>query len=46
MISIQAPQTYLNRDGVIRSVVEYAAPYAITILIITSPQALKSTSEA
>ncbi|MDY4379864.1 iron-containing alcohol dehydrogenase family protein [Pectobacterium brasiliense] len=46
MIAIQAPQTYLNRDGVIRSVGEYAAPYASTILIITSPQAWKSTSEA
>ncbi|ATV43276.1 iron-containing alcohol dehydrogenase family protein [Pectobacterium brasiliense] len=45
MIAIQAPQTYLNRDGVIRSVGEYAAPYASTILIITSPQAWKSTSE-
>ncbi|MDX6914126.1 iron-containing alcohol dehydrogenase family protein [Pectobacterium carotovorum] len=46
MIAIQAPQTYLNRDGVIRSVGEYAAPYARTILIITSPQAWKVTSEA
>ncbi|MFJ5387603.1 iron-containing alcohol dehydrogenase family protein [Pectobacterium sp. CHL-2024] len=46
MIAIQAPQTYLNRDGVIRSVGEYAAPYASTILIITSPQAWKSTSES
>ncbi|MCL6359987.1 iron-containing alcohol dehydrogenase family protein [Pectobacterium polaris] len=46
MIAIQAPQTYLNRDGVIRSVGEYTAPYASTILIITSPQAWKVTSEA
>ncbi|AIA70471.1 putative glycerol dehydrogenase [Pectobacterium atrosepticum SCRI1043] len=46
MIAIQAPQTYLNRDGVIRSVGEYAAPYASTILIITSPQAWKTTADA
>ncbi|MEI7266353.1 iron-containing alcohol dehydrogenase [Pectobacterium versatile] len=46
MIAIQAPQTYLNRDGVIRSVGEYAAPYASTVLIITSPQAWKTTSDA
>ncbi|WP_350316909.1 iron-containing alcohol dehydrogenase family protein [Pectobacterium aroidearum] len=46
MIAIQAPQTYLNRDGVIRSVGDYAAPYANTILIITSPQAWKTTADA
>ena len=46
MIAIQAPQTYLNRDGVIRSVGDYAAPYASTILIITSPQAWKTTADA
>ncbi|MEH2920052.1 iron-containing alcohol dehydrogenase family protein [Samsonia erythrinae] len=46
MIAIQAPQTYLNRDGVIRSVGEYAAPHARTLLIITSSQAWKATSDA
>ncbi|MBN3080442.1 iron-containing alcohol dehydrogenase family protein [Pectobacterium polaris] len=46
MIAIQAPQTYLNRDGVIRSVGDYTAPYASTILIITSPQAWKTTADA
>lgn len=39
MIAIQAPQTYLNRDGLIAEVGDFIEPLASRILIITSPQA-------
>ncbi|MFC3396102.1 iron-containing alcohol dehydrogenase family protein [Brenneria rubrifaciens] len=45
MIAIQAPDTYLNRNGVIRSVGEFITPLAKTLLIVTSPQAWKATAE-
>ncbi|RLM23872.1 glycerol dehydrogenase [Brenneria alni] len=45
MIAIQAPQTYLNRDGIIDNVGEYITPFAKTLLIITSPQAWQATAE-
>lgn len=45
MIAIQAPETYLNRDGVIHSVGEFITPYAKTILIVTSHQAWQATAE-
>ncbi|EHD22266.1 MULTISPECIES: iron-containing alcohol dehydrogenase family protein [Brenneria] len=45
MIAIQAPGTYLNRDGVIGAVGEFVKPLAETLLIITSPQAWLATSE-
>ncbi|PWC13760.1 oxidoreductase [Brenneria roseae subsp. americana] len=45
MIAIQAPETYLNRDGVIRSVGEFITPFAKTVLIVTSPQAWQATAE-
>ncbi|QTF09083.1 iron-containing alcohol dehydrogenase family protein [Brenneria izadpanahii] len=45
MIAIQAPQTYLNRDGVIGNIGEYITPFAKTILIVTSPHAWQATAE-
>ncbi|MBJ7220295.1 MULTISPECIES: iron-containing alcohol dehydrogenase family protein [unclassified Brenneria] len=45
MIAIQAPQTYLNRDGVITTVGEFVKPLADTLLIVTSPQAWRATAE-
>ncbi|ATA24519.1 glycerol dehydrogenase [Brenneria goodwinii] len=45
MIAIQAPQTYLNRDGVISNIGEYITPFAKNILIVTSPHAWQATAE-
>lgn len=46
MMAIQAPQNYLNRDGLISEVGDFVGPLASRILIVTGPQAWQATSQA
>lgn len=46
MMAIQAPQNYLNRDGLISEVGDFVGPLASRILIVAGPQAWQATSQA